>query len=289
MGKLLVIADIKGDGVATPRGLELASKLGLDAEVYAFVYTPLSRLKMNAGEKAALKKRLLAEREAVVNARIDKFSRNGQKVKLKVVWEKDVAEWVNNRCAQSSYQLVVKTGRRTESFAHASTDWHLIRECPAPVVIVAEKKWRKTQTVMAALDLGSRLPAKKKLNADILRHATELAQVMNTDLEVISAIEVPTLLDDLDLIDTRTYVSEAKEQMSSHVRALSKEFSIPEKDFVVKRGPVEKVIASQAAAKKAQIVVMGTVGRKGVKAKLIGNTAEKVLAHLKTDVLALKP
>ena len=42
-------------------------------------------------------------------------------------------------------------------------------------------------------------------------------------------------------------------------------------------------------ADNAQIVVMGTVGRKGVKARLIGNTAEKVLAHLKTDVLAIKP
>ena len=142
---------------------------------------------------------------------------------------------------------------------------------------------------MAALDLGSRLPAKKKLNAEILRHATELSEAMNAGLEIISAIEVPTLLDDLDLIDTRNYVSEAKAQMASHVRALSKEFAIPEKDFIVKRGPVEKVIASQAAARKAQIVLMGTVGRKGVKAKLIGNTAEKVLAHLKTDVMALKP
>ncbi|MEP4148075.1 MAG: universal stress protein [Halioglobus sp.] len=289
MGKLLVIADIKGNGIATPRGLELARKLGLDAEVYAFVYTSLSRLKMDAGEKASLKKRLLAEREAELEARISKFSRDGQTVKLKVVWEKDVANWVNKRCSQSSYQMVVKTGRRTESFAHASTDWQLIRECPAPVVIVAEKKWRRTHPVMAALDLGSRLPAKKKLNADILRRATELAKAMSAELEIISAIEVPTLLDDLDLIDTRNYVAEAKAAMSSHIRALSKEFAIPQKEFVVKRGPVEKVIASQAAARRAQIVVMGTVGRKGVKAKLIGNTAERVLAHLKTDILALKP
>jgi universal stress protein E len=34
---------------------------------------------------------------------------------------------------------------------------------------------------------------------------------------------------------------------------------------------------------------MGTVGRQGVKARILGNTAENVLRHLKTDVLALKP
>jgi universal stress protein E len=34
---------------------------------------------------------------------------------------------------------------------------------------------------------------------------------------------------------------------------------------------------------------MGTVGRSGVKAKLLGNTAEAVLQTLNTDVVALKP
>ena len=77
--------------------------------------------------------------------------------------------------------------------------------------------------------------------------------------------------------------------MAPHIKALAREFNIAEKAFVVKRGPVEKVIASQAAKKRAQMVVMGTVGRKGVKARLIGNTAERVLGHLKTDVITLKP
>ncbi|MEH6588115.1 MAG: universal stress protein [Halioglobus sp.] len=289
MGKILVIADIKGDGIATPRGLELAEKLGLNAEVYAFVYASLSGLRVNAGEKTAIKKQLLAEREAEVQARINKFAKQGQKVKLKVLWEKDVADWVNKKCSQSDYEMVVKTGRRTESFAHASTDWQLLRECPAPVVIVAEKKWRRTHPVMVALDLGSHLPLKKKLNAALLGRASQLAEAMGAELEIISAVEVPALLDDLDLIDTRSYVLEAKADMATHIRGLSREFGIPTQAFVVKRGPVEKVIASQAASKRAQIVVMGTVGRKGVKAKLIGNTAEKVLAHLKTDIFALKP
>jgi universal stress protein E len=34
---------------------------------------------------------------------------------------------------------------------------------------------------------------------------------------------------------------------------------------------------------------MGTVGRKGVSARLLGNTAERVLRHIKNDVLAIKP
>ncbi len=71
--------------------------------------------------------------------------------------------------------------------------------------------------------------------------------------------------------------------------ALAKEHDIDPKRFVTKRGPVAKVITSQAAKARAQLVVMGTVARQGLSAKLVGNTAEAVLQHLHTDVLALKP
>ena len=289
MGKLLVIADLKGEGIATPRGLQLADKLNIETEVVAFVHAPLGHLKVGKPELEAIKAKLLKEREVEVQRRIDRNVRHGQKVSLIVVWEKDVAAWVTRQCAKGSYEMVVKTGRRSESLAHTSTDWQLLRECPAPVVIVAEKKWSRTQPVMASLDLGTDVPVKKKLNELILERAITLAEVLGVELEIICAIEVPTLLADLDLVDPRVYVVDAKKDMEPLVSSLAKKFNLPEKSFTIKRGPVQKVITSQAAAKRAQLVVMGTVGRKGVKARLLGNTAEKVLRHLKTDVLALKP
>lgn len=289
MGKLLIIADLKGDGIATLRGLELADKLGLDAEVIAFVHAPLRQLKVDASERAAIKKKLLADREQEVLSRISNSSRKGQRAKLKVVWEKDIAMWINHKCERNIYEMVVKTGRRTQSLSHTSTDWQLLRECSAPVLIVAEKKWARTRPVLASLDLASRAPVKKQLNETILQTARDLATAMGVELEIICAIEVPTLLAELDLIDPRSYVADAKADMEPHIKALAARFDIPEKAFKTKRGPVEKVITSQAASLRAQIVVMGSVGRKGVKAALVGNTAEKVLSHLKTDVLALKP
>jgi universal stress protein E len=37
------------------------------------------------------------------------------------------------------------------------------------------------------------------------------------------------------------------------------------------------------------LVVLGTVGRQGISAALIGNTAEHVIDKLNCDVLAIKP
>ena len=94
MGKILIIADIKDKCYATPRGLQLAAKLGQDVEVVAFIYAPLKQLKVMAAEQADIRQRLMAEREQDVQARIDKFRQPGQKVSLKVVWGKDINYWI---------------------------------------------------------------------------------------------------------------------------------------------------------------------------------------------------
>ena len=289
MGKLLIIADLEGEKIAVPRGLEIADKLGLDTDVIAIVYAPLGKVAKDAASRDAIKKRLLDERENEVQSQVDKHCSSGQRVKVHVYWEKDFVARVNKLCGRHDYQMVVKTGHRTESFAHTSSDWLLLRECPAPLLILADNKWRRTAPVMAAVDLGTNVSQKKKLNMRVLTEAKALAEGMGEELDIICAVEVPVLLHELDLVDPIAYVKQAKKDMAGHISELSERLGIPEKAFHVKRGPVEKVIASRAAAKRAQIVVMGTVGRKGVKARLIGNTAEKVLEHLKTDVLALKP
>jgi universal stress protein E len=51
----------------------------------------------------------------------------------------------------------------------------------------------------------------------------------------------------------------------------------------------EKVIPQVAKDIDAELVIIGTVGRVGISAALIGNTAEHVIDELNCDVLALKP
>jgi universal stress protein E len=289
MARVLIIADLEDKGCATPRGLELAAKLGLDADVRAFVYAPLKGLDVPAREHAEIKKRLLEERRATVQSRIDRYRLAGQRVDLQVVWEKDIDKWVNKACAGGSYLAVVKTGSHTGTLVHTSTDWQLLRECPAPVLIVAAKRWHRTRPVLVTLDLGTRLAEKRRLNHKVLKTARELADALGVELEIITAIEIPTLLSDLDLVDPIAYTKQAREAMQEHIAELAVAHGLPAKAFRIKRGPVEKVITSYAARVRAQIVVMGTVGRKGVKARLLGNTAEKVLRHMNTDILAIKP
>ncbi|WOJ96067.1 universal stress protein [Congregibacter brevis] len=289
MGKILIVADKGKSCVATSRGLELAAKLGYDVEVVAFVYAPLDRIEGGKAAQAALKQQILDKRRAQILERIDAFTSKDQKVALKVVWLKTVHPWIVKRTSTAKFAAVVKTTHTTGSLGYTSTDWHVLRECPVPVLMVAEKKWSRTRPVMAALDLGTRKKSKQRLNSKVLGAAKALAEALGVELKIMSAIEIPSVLADLDLVDPISYSNKHREEMLPHLKALAKEHGIPEKQFVTKRGPVCKVITSQAAKARAQIVVMGTVARQGISAKLIGNTAESVLQDLHTDVLAIKP
>lgn len=49
------------------------------------------------------------------------------------------------------------------------------------------------------------------------------------------------------------------------------------------------MILSLAAKLNADLVIISSVGNVGIKAKLIGNTAEKIMRLLKTELLILPP
>lgn len=57
----------------------------------------------------------------------------------------------------------------------------------------------------------------------------------------------------------------------------------------IKAGLPEQVFSSLAAKLNADLVIISSVGNVGIKAKLIGNTAEKIMRLLKTDLLILPP
>jgi len=291
MSSVLIIADREGERqVALERGMELARKMGYAVQVVGFCYEPLSAQGITEpGQQAKARKRLLSHRRAEVEARIRKLKPPGVRVRATAVWQQDIHLWLNRRCARQAHAAVVKTGHRTESFLYTSTDWRLLRECPAPVLICAEKKWRSTKPIVAAIDVGDRSRVKQRLDQEVIATAKHYAEALGCPLYLVHALYISPVLTELDLVDEYTQVRKIEEELKPHILRLSRRHGIPVKQFRMKHGPADKVITSEAARLKAQLLVMGTVGRKGVKAALLGNTAEAVLSRLRTDVLALKP
>jgi len=283
----MIIADTEGRRqVALKRGLQLADALNAPVEVVGFAYEYLTEL--SAGVQKELKEQLLAKKQEWLEAEVARQAPAGLKVRVRVVWQKTVHLWVNRRCAAKEYFAVIKTAHRSESFAYTPTDWHLLRSCPAPVLIEAEKKWNKSRPVVASLDLQTKNKEKRKLNDRIIETAIQVAEATHSEVAVIYAITVPTLLKDMDIIDVDEYTLKRKKQLKPVIEKLCEKYGLSRRQVHLKTGSAKRVIPSLANKLKADLIVMGTVGRKGIRGKLMGNTAEQVLEHLRTDVLALK-
>jgi len=69
----------------------------------------------------------------------------------------------------------------------------------------------------------------------------------------------------------------------------AEKFNVKEENTYVREGLAEDVIDEVANELDAELVILGTIGRTGFSAAIIGNTAEHVIDQLKCDVLALKP
>jgi len=73
------------------------------------------------------------------------------------------------------------------------------------------------------------------------------------------------------------------------MKALRQKFGISEKLTHVEKGLPEEVIPDLTEHLQAGVVVLGTVGRTGLSAAFLGNTAEQVIDHLRCDLLVIKP
>ena len=286
---ILIVADREGERqVALARGLSLAQAMGWDAEVVGFSYESLAGLD-NLAQKREAKRSLMDRRRQEVEAQVAHHQPDKVGVKVVVGWEKLVHEWVDARCARMSHQVVIKTAHHSERFLYTPTDWHLLRECRAPVLIAAEEIWRPTHSIVAAVDLASRSRIKRALNHAIVATARAYAEALDNSLHLVHVVHVPAALKELHLIDEEAHTLKVTDAIRSNAARLCKAHGISSAQVLVEHGNVDEVISETARRLQAQLVVMGTVGRQGVNAKLVGNTAEKVLTRIPTDVLALKP
>ncbi len=244
---------------------------------------------MSATTARRLKAALVKDRETWLDAAAARHTAVGVTIQTQAVWAKDINAWVNEHVTLQEYGLLVKAGHRSENFVYTPTDWRLFRECKVPVLIARERLRRKPARVMAAVDLGSDQSVQRALNKRVLDCAALIAQQIGAELHIISAIPVSVLAQDLDLIDGRALEARVRRKLASETAALAAQYGLPPNHIKLRAGPPERVIDGAASKLKAALVVMGTIGRKGLKGKLLGNTAEKVLHGNRSNVLALRP
>lgn len=291
MKQILVIADLfEADQTAYAKALQLAKLTSSKIHVVMLCYESVVNAIDKDYELEAfnLRNQFLRQKEQWLSDFI-KESQPSVEVTYEVVWEKYLHRWVLKHCKENQYDLIVKTGHRSETPFHTPADWHLFRKSDIPIYSVNAKPYRSRKVVLAALDLATRDAEKYKLNARLLEEAFRLSVHADAELHCCYAIKIPTLVKDMDLIDVAAHARKQRNLVRDQCQSWLDEYEIDEKSLHINDGTPWRIITQAASNLKAQCIVIGSMGRKGVPGKLIGNTAEKVIHHSKSDLLVVTP
>lgn len=238
----------------------------------------------------AAQKQLLKQRELEIRAAMDERGIDRKSSMIHVAWGKDLTVAVLDYCKKIDPVLVVKrvTSKNKQVF-HTPTDWHLIQHCPAPLLISPLKTFKKKPSVMVALDLATKVKSKAALNHRLMAAAKRLADSSGAELHAACCVSVSPILTELDMVEPQEEKRKMKEKVKPLLAEFQRDYGLEPANTHFKVGKPNKVLNSLAQKLKADVVVIGAAGRKGMKGHLLGSTSEQMIQHLYTDMLLIRP
>ncbi|MEW6982872.1 universal stress protein UspE [Colwelliaceae bacterium 6471] len=293
---LAVIDPSTDDQKALKRAVELArlTKASITAFLTIFDFSYEMTTMLSSEEREIMRQSVVNDRITWVNKLIDDIEHQGIDIKCNVVWHNRPFEPVIEQVLKDKYDIVIKGTHqhdKLKSVIFTPTDWHILRKCPCPVLLVKEHLWPENGNIIAAINVGSDEEEHLSLNKKITDEALDLAKLIHSNVHLVNsfpgtpvniAIEIPEFNSNEY---NQTMLKHHQKAMNEHAAS----YGIDNAHTHVKEGLPEDVIESIAHELDAELVVLGTVGRTGLSAAFIGNTAEHVIDRLNCDVLALKP
>ena len=198
---------------------------------------------------------------------------------------------------RNHHDLVIKTiqseGLVRQTF-FGSCDMHLLRKCPAPLLLIATDAPDRYRHILVPLDPNRDDGVKQQLGVDLLKLATSLADMDDAKLSVLhawNAYAEDRLRRSLSDSAFKDYSGLWHEDVSRRTRGFISDFERhirPDCIHLVHGGPGD-IIPQFAHEHRVDLTVMGTLGNLGRHGVFVGDTAERVLNQLECSVLAIKP
>jgi universal stress protein E len=148
-----------------------------------------------------------------------------------------------------------------------TADWVLLRKSNCPVLMIKDHTRWEDRRVLAAVVEKPADTAHEKLNQQVIGFTNDFAHSYQSDAHFVVGYQ------------DRNYEPNAAE--------IAERCSVDKDKVHVVHGQTDEVIANTARKIDADLIVIGTVGRSGIKATVVGNTSERLLDHTHCDVLVL--
>jgi len=294
---LVAIDPQQDDQPALRRAVYLNQRIGGKIKAYLPIYDfsyEMTTL-LSPDERASMRQGVISQRTEWIREQAHAYLEAGVEIEIKVVWHNRPYEAIIQEVLAHGHDLVLKMAHqhdRLEAVIFTPTDWHLLRKCPCPVWMVKDQPWPEGGKAVVAVNLASEEPHHDELNQKLIRETTRLAEMVNhTEVHLVGAYPITPINIAIELpdFDPSVYNDAIRGQHLVAMKALRQKFAIREEFTHVAKGLPEEVIPDIASQLSAGIVVLGTIGRTGLSAAFLGNTAEQVIDHLRCDLLAIKP
>lgn len=214
---------------------------------------------------------------------------------------------VIHRVLRDGCDLVIKPAEDPDWLDRlfGSEDMHLLRKCPCPVWLMKPNDSSNYRCILAAVgfDPGDPEPEEDSLNTQIMELASSLATSDFADLHFVHVWDAPQAgfasiwSDNVETAEVRfaeAVGARHRAGMDQLMQRLRQSIGKEAYDYLspkvyLPKGVAGREIPALVERIRADLVVMGTVGRTGIPGLFIGNTAETVLYGLRSSVLAVKP
>lgn len=294
---ILVVLDGEStEQKALSRAIHLAkvqgATLSLFLSIYDFAYEMTTML--SGEEREQMRHSLIEDRRQWVIDLIEDYDLTGISYDTHIVWHHRPFESIIQHAIDQKHDLIIKGTHQhkgLQSVIFTPTDWSLLRKAPCPVLLVKDHLWQDNGTILTAVHAGSESEVHQALNRKLITHSSFVAKNINAKLHLVNffpgtptaiAVEIPDF-------NTAQYQQNVEAHHKEAMQELIADFAPVIAKTHTRDGIPDDGIPAVAKELDAELVVLGTIGRTGISAALLGNTAEHVIEQLDCDLLAIKP
>jgi len=249
---------------------------------------------LSSKERETMRSGDIAQRTEWMEAYVKPYQDEGIAIEPKVVWHNRPFESIIQEVFDYDHDLVIKGTHShpvLQSVIFTPTDWHLLRKCPVPVLLVREAKWQEGGNILVALNVSAEEQRHDELNDRLIQEAKDLVRLANGTLHLVNVyptVPANTVFEVPDF-NVKRYNEFVREHHLKLMHKVAVTRGLTKEHIHVVEGLPEEAVPKVAEQIKAELVILGTAGRSGLSGALIGHTAEHIIERLNCDLLALKP
>jgi len=285
------------------KAARLARSYGADLELFICDNSRELRTSRYAAEQ--IYEAALADRRARHDAQLEALAgplrQQGLRVTTDVAFEDSLHTGIIEKVRALKSDMIVKDTHYHGPIRRAfftNTDWHLIRECPMPLLLTKPAVWRSVVKFVAAVDPGHEDDKPATLDRELLAMTEQLASSVHGTARAVHvfdpiplfAVAVPGTAEGIGTgWATAQYVETLRGAHQHSFNELIAAFPAfaGHADFL--EGAPTVALPDYVAETDIDVMVLGAVSRSGLQRLLVGSTAERLLDRLPCDILVAKP